>query len=487
MAFRIPSDRPGRVIGAGNIDFGRSAPANQTLRQITIPYLVSTVAGMESIQAARDAPVDQHSLAAAVFFEHRTLSVMPIVSTPFVTHLGLFSRDDDVHNAALDRIERKFDITHGIHTVTQHPMYHGICGREFSIFHVPVDDGYAVVVARIRTIDPQNMAYDPAIRLLYFREVTDIAIIDPRTGPNTLNRRALIMDSIMGIFEEGSIRLAQDIVSHAVDVPRCGDNPNLTGYYAFGITRELIRRLRVVIKRRMNAHQFPVTGLVNQQNPAFFWDDIHEDWTVDMLRQAILGCDALRAIQISNFEAYLALVVPSEAARERLADLQPPHDHDNMYPDEMFQGFDHEGPPLSIELNDVDWLLSPPRSDVSNDDDGQDGQDGPDAPPPPYGDHNHNVDIFHVAIDTPTFPPKPPATSPILPPVGKDASNHNVGLSHVAKKGKGKRSLDLSSNSGSESPAAEEDPQQPAPKRQRKTPSPTPSSKVRRSGRIAKR
>ncbi|KAI5924950.1 hypothetical protein F4810DRAFT_103554 [Camillea tinctor] len=341
-----PGDRALRVVSAGTIDYGRNKPAGPNIRQNVIPRITGTVAGMEACQAGRNNPVDARSLASGVFYEHRTLPLPQMVSTPFLTHLDLLSQDPDVRAAALVPLRRRFLPNN---EVLHHPVYQGISTREFSIFNLQIDGGWIVVFIRIQRIDNAEMFWNPAQEKWYQFEVQEIAFIDPRDNPGAVQRLTRTYDAVRGILEQGSIRLdVHNVQYHWIEFEGCGNAPELTGYWAYAINREFMRRFRILTLQRPRVGLAP-TGLQNMPNvPDDFWLNWREPWNVDILRQAMLGADALRGVQQSNYQAYIALIVPSDQARQGLADLQPPQNLHVMYPDEWFQGYDNEGPPLVL-------------------------------------------------------------------------------------------------------------------------------------------
>ncbi|KAI1485792.1 hypothetical protein F5X96DRAFT_689872 [Biscogniauxia mediterranea] len=363
-----PRDHALRVVSAGTIDYGRNRVPSANMRQTVIPRIAGTVAGLEAVQVSRDNPVDPQTLAGAVFFEHRTLEFPGMVSTPFFSHLDILAEDPVERAAALQPLARVFP---GNRRVVHHPIFQGISGREFSIFNLQIDGGWIVVVIRIEAIIGPEYYWNPDEGQTFFAyDLVDIAILDPRGGPDAAARRLRVFQVMGDFLVHGSIRMEPGFNLHLPSMQRCADDPAPTGYWAYGITREFITRLRHLAYQRERVGQ-PIVGQENMPNlPDGFWDNIQEPWNIDLLRQWMVGANALRAVQMTNYQAYVALVVPSDDARERLQSLQPPQDYDVMLPDEYFQGFDNEGPPFVItvppRMNLPPWPPSPAGSNGGN-------------------------------------------------------------------------------------------------------------------------
>ncbi|KAI0024575.1 hypothetical protein F4780DRAFT_543435 [Xylariomycetidae sp. FL0641] len=365
MSRQPPGDRIGHIVHSGIIDFGGRTAPSLHVRQEVIPRVISTVAGVDMLQVSRDDVLDHRSLSNAVFRVHRTLQDPQMLATPFVPRLSLFTREEEERLQALNALERDFHP----HRILHHPVFQSVSQREFAIFNIVVDGGHIVVLTRLRS---RHRHYDPAGREFFFRRVTDIAILDPRGNVDNANeRRHFLAHALRDFLRQGSIELPPATTVHNMEVPECGNNLNLTGYWCFGITCELIRRLNIIATGRIR-QGYDATALRDAPDPAGLWADIHETWSVDTLRENMLASASLRAIQQSDYHLYIGLVVPSDTRRAALPSLRPPQVLQERVPDEDFPGYDNEGPPLAVPFPGQEDDM-PPELD--------------DEPPPPYEHH----------------------------------------------------------------------------------------------------
>ncbi|KAL7621668.1 hypothetical protein AAE478_008995 [Parahypoxylon ruwenzoriense] len=286
-----------RVIRNDWLDYGwgtaLSPEANRTVWRIR-----EESNAMNRLQISRDRPVDAASIRAALFWEHRHMVQQRIVSTPAADYLSLFAREREVFKDSLNGIRRKF--SEGFENVTIHPLFEGMRGRKFTLWPVRIDDTWVTIILQI-----ESGPVTAQIPHVYFdREVTKIAIIDP-FPEGRRSRQSLIERRLREFLLEGCINFSATALTESFET-RDVLSEWETGYVAYAISREFLRRLKVLIHR---------SQLVPNVSTDFLWGPFEEHYSIDAYRESLLAACAHQTIEKSGYLVRLALEVPSSKSK----------------------------------------------------------------------------------------------------------------------------------------------------------------------------
>ena len=406
---RNRTPRTARIHGlvAGELDLSQSSRVDDYTKQAVIPSVSRAVVALEKIQNTRGDSFDIHALRLAVWNEHRQLPSIDMLSTPAADSLDLFTRDEDAATRALDGLRPIYGQNR---RVTLHPLFSWIVDREFTLWNIAVDGRFVTVFFRIQSVPhrgnfnfpaegefPVDGNGDPVDINHVYREVTDIVIIDPMDEPEDIlvERFIFVRARIQAILERGSIEFPLAVEEQFIGQTTLCTQAAHSGYWAWGISREIIRRLKVVGQQRRPG---PPAGILGTENPPILWQDIDFAFTmtIDELRESLIAGVACRARAMSNYRLFIGLLAPGTNSTYDHTVVMGPPDINRMWPDEQLTGFDNDGPPVLIDVpEDQAWPFAglppnpPPGGGPPGGDGGDDGGDGGDGGfpqnPPPGG------------------------------------------------------------------------------------------------------
>ncbi|KAI1505974.1 hypothetical protein F5X99DRAFT_404520 [Biscogniauxia marginata] len=291
-----------RAVTSQWVDYGWSIPLSKETNEMVKKILVDANS-MYVLQIKRDRPVDAFSIRNALFWEHRKLPNQRIVSTPETDHFGFFSSLENEFAQGMKEIERVYSDDY--ESVRMHKFFETIREREFLVWPIEIDKGvWTTLILRIQPKRPDAADANQTAKTFYDREVTDISIIDLwEEGRQT--RRAMILQRLPEILVQGSIKLARDIkvrMFHMNDV----SNDWKTGYVAYAISSEFLRRLKILTWRREIHHT---------QDMDFVWGEFEERYNIDLYRQSMMAACAHQCIEKSEYRVRMCLEVPSDGSQ----------------------------------------------------------------------------------------------------------------------------------------------------------------------------
>ncbi|KAK5626674.1 hypothetical protein RRF57_002389 [Xylaria bambusicola] len=298
-----------RLIASPYIKFGWHKPLTGSVKDV-IQSLGTVADSMYILQIDRVRPIEAISLRNGLFWEHRQLSRPEMLSTPAVDHIDLFSADEESFQETLEKIGKRISSDQLI----LHCLFGAIRSREFLLLPVQLGDIW----------NPPKQEVELTQMVLYAdMKVTDLALVDPLPEGREA-RQALINSRLESIFPEGCIESALDLKVRNFAVPDIvADNTSnchwQTGLIAYAVSREFIRRLKVLQYRHDRGD-----GTCDDQD--FLWAPFEEQHNFDTYRQNLLAACAHQCIEGSGFQARIALEVPSEDSnyqRELLGGNRP--------------------------------------------------------------------------------------------------------------------------------------------------------------------
>ncbi|KAI1372420.1 hypothetical protein F4677DRAFT_262400 [Hypoxylon crocopeplum] len=310
----MPSGVPtcaARVIRNNFLEYGWGATLTNETNQM-VKRVSEDASAMYRMQTSRKRPVDSISLSSALFWEHRHLIQQRIVSTPRVIcktmandDLELFCREKKYYKEALKKLNRKF--SSDLEEVSMHPVFGPMREREFVLWPICIDEVFVTII--LRTGPKSAAGQDP--QQYFDREVIEYAIIDPLPKKRD-SRRTFVFRRLQKILAEGCI----DFPSSAVDrnfVTRDIEEEWATGHVAFAISREFIRRLKVLLYRRQLGRIDAATD--------FLWDSFEEHYNIDSYRESIMAACAHQTIEKSGYLVRMAIEVPSPKSNHKAEEL----------------------------------------------------------------------------------------------------------------------------------------------------------------------
>ncbi|XXH02237.1 hypothetical protein Hte_008605 [Hypoxylon texense] len=275
-------------------------------------------------QLDRERPVDASSLSSALFWEHRHILQPRILSTPAADYCGFFNADKRLFNENFGKIQQKVRNSKG--SIKVNALFGPLRDREFTIWPVrvpegPVDDDTKYWITIIMRIQPKTAVVKDS---RYFdREVTDIAIIDPISSRRD-SRRKFVEKKLGQVLAQGCIDFSDATTRRDLLAEDTGAMWT-SGYIAYAICREFIRRLRVLIFRRQASQSTPVD---------FLWDNFEESYNFDTYRESLMAACAHQTIEKSGYVVRMALDVPSEKTSHNPARLTHLHGRSADWPEE---------------------------------------------------------------------------------------------------------------------------------------------------------
>ncbi|KAI1350550.1 hypothetical protein F5Y01DRAFT_146106 [Xylaria sp. FL0043] len=292
-----------RLVSSPWIKFGWHKPLSGFVKE-SIQEISSVADSMYMLEVERTRPIESLSMRNALFWEHRQLEKPLNVSTPSVDHLDLFPADDEVFRETLEKIGKQLDRSEK--TFKLHYLFYSIRFREYLILPVEINGIWITIVTRTQFKQGPNVYQ--SLDNYTDMEVTDMLVVDPLPEGREL-RRDLINKRFPAILQQGCIALAENITYHELNAPDIDvsalDHLWQTGLVSFAISRELLRRLKVLQYREEQ-------GKSGSDDQAYFWGPFEEHYNMDGYRQSLMAACAHQAIEGSGFLTRLALEVPSE-------------------------------------------------------------------------------------------------------------------------------------------------------------------------------
>ncbi|KAI1189178.1 hypothetical protein F5B17DRAFT_218752 [Nemania serpens] len=296
-----------RVISSPYIKFGWHRPLSGEVKA-AVQRVSSMADSMYMLQMERERPIESLSLRNGLFWEQRQLiNNDKTVSTPAIDHIDLFPHDDSSFEDTLHKIGKQWLAAH--YSYSLHYIFNKMRLREFLLLPVEVDGHWVTVIARMRQkldvmISPPDFDWEQGPVEYADREVTDLAIVDPLPSSRD-KRRDLIRSRLVPILAQGCIELSTEVTFRDIAVPNIGRTVNhrwKAGLVAYAISREFLRRLKVLQWRRDQG--------VSESD--FLWAPFEEHYNFDVYRQNLTSACAHQCIEMSSFQVRMALDVPSE-------------------------------------------------------------------------------------------------------------------------------------------------------------------------------
>lgn len=311
--------------------------------------------GMYQLQIARDRPISATTLRSALFWEHRHLIQQSIVSTPAVDdelELELFSEypEQIQLRAGFEHIKKQ----RTSESIKMHPIFKPIRDREFTLWNVRVDGVWVTLFFRVEP-KPMQILGDSQV---FDREVTRMAIIDSLPKDRDV-RRKLLEARLPAILGEGCIYLLPTSIG-GFEIEETTHEWS-TGHVAYAVSREIFRRLKVLLHRRQSQPQ--------DASIDFLWSKFEENHDVDAYRQLIMAACANRTIENTNYNVRIALEVPSEKSNHIPSALQHVRLDPEIVPDELYTKIHYTTRSVVIPLpnaTSIDEIVAREQSEDSD-------------------------------------------------------------------------------------------------------------------------
>ncbi|KAI1493613.1 hypothetical protein F5X96DRAFT_686968 [Biscogniauxia mediterranea] len=269
------------------------------------------------LQIRRDRPVDAFSVRNALFWEHRKLPDPRLVSTPatdvFCFFAGEEPEDDDAYRATMQDVRRRRGGGGG--ELRVHPLFGPMRDREFTVWPVEFDGGaWCTLVLRVRPREGGTSGGIGGNDSFADREVVDMAVVDPLPQGRDARRR-ILQRRLPTILAQGCIALRTGAVRvHDARAPDVVAGAWETGYVAYAVAREVLRRLKVLTWRRREAG-----GRGRNKNDDYGVRELvfgpwEEYYDVDAYRQHMLAGCAHQTVERSDYRVRLCMEVPSDGS-----------------------------------------------------------------------------------------------------------------------------------------------------------------------------
>ncbi|RYO77340.1 hypothetical protein DL762_009325 [Monosporascus cannonballus] len=291
---------------------------------------------MYMLQVNRDRQVEPLSLHNALFWEHRQMSYPQIVSTPaliweqqqdfndqkittgIVYAIPFFSTNKSTWKTTYKTIQMQTSPASS--TLEIHEFFANIRDREFTIWPVFLDGGFWVtVIMRVETMDAPEVQPVTPTNLYFDRRVTNLAIVDP-VHEGQEERLALIFKRLKFLLRQGCV-----LVSEGSLTPTLACDPVdyewETGYVSYAVSREFIRRLKVLTHRRGQTDA--PDKCHSDAEGCLLWSPFEESHRINSYRESLMSACSNYVIELSDYRIRSTLEVPSAAANHNAAGLRP--------------------------------------------------------------------------------------------------------------------------------------------------------------------
>ncbi|KAI1744747.1 hypothetical protein F4680DRAFT_234462 [Xylaria scruposa] len=331
-----------RLISSPYIKFGWHQPLSSQIKE-TVQQLSTTADSMYMLQISRDRPIESLSLRNGLFWEHRKLHDASIVSTPALDHIDLFPVCDVTFQETLQQIGKQQSDDGSL---VLHYLFEPLRSREFLVLPIQIDGAWVTIITKIR----------PKAQPDTDLEVTDLAIIDPVSNAS---RKELVSRRLVSILAEGCIRLPSTATVRDIKVTSLTPcRSHLSGLVAYAVSREFLRRLKVLQYRRSCAGG-------PSEDEDFLWADFEESYNFDTYRQDLMSACAHQTIEASDFQVRLALEVPSSDSDYQPGLLRPQNEGVQPYRDERWEIL--QSPTHTLMFKSADTQSQMPSSPSAQD------------------------------------------------------------------------------------------------------------------------
>ena len=325
-----------RVIKNSLYGTGWSGKLSVEEKQMATGFL-DDAAAMCSLQINRDRDVSPPSLHNAIFWEHHQLSDQTIVSTPALTweqhqvfndqkivtgiiySVPFFSTDKETWKDAVQQVSKQGEGRST--TVEIHDLFRNIRDREFTIWPVLVDGFWVTIIMRVEPMETPEFQPGNSTNYYYDRKVSTLAVLDP-VYEGREDRHTLVCRRLRHLLSHGAIQFTADSIISTLTCDQVAWQWE-TGYMSYAVSREFLRRLKVLIHRReREASGEP--GSASER--ALLWAPIEESPRIDGYRESLVGACSNYVIESSGYRIRSALEVPSSAAGHSPEKLRPDND-----------------------------------------------------------------------------------------------------------------------------------------------------------------
>ncbi|RYP48288.1 hypothetical protein DL768_005798 [Monosporascus sp. mg162] len=172
---------------------------------------------------------------------------------------------------------------------------------------------------RVETMDTPEVQPGTPTNCYFDRRVTNLAIVDPvREGHE--ERFALIFKRLKFLLRQGCVFLSENSLTPTL-VCDPVDYEWETGYVSYAVSREFIRRLKVLTHRR---GQTDVPDERHSDAEGYLlWSPFEESHRINSYRESLMSACSNYVIELSGYRIRSALEVPSSAANHNAAGLRP--------------------------------------------------------------------------------------------------------------------------------------------------------------------
>ncbi|RYP39209.1 hypothetical protein DL767_002317 [Monosporascus sp. MG133] len=298
--------------------------------------LLDDAGAMYMLQINRDRQVEPLSLHNALFWEHRQMSYPQIVSTPaliweqqqdfndqkittgIVYAVPFFSTNESTWKTTYKTIEMQSSPTSSTREI--HEFFANIRDREFTIWPVFLDGGFWVtVIMRVETMDTPEVQPGTPTNFYFDRRVANLAIVDPVQEGHE-EQLALFYKRLKFLLRQGCVLLSEDSLTPTLACDPV-DYEWETGYVSYAVSREFIRRLKVLTHRRGQT-DVPDERCSDAER-YLLWSPFEESHRINSYRESLMSACSNYVIELSGYRIRSALEVPSSAANHNAAGLRP--------------------------------------------------------------------------------------------------------------------------------------------------------------------
>ncbi|KAI8962592.1 hypothetical protein F5Y11DRAFT_322098 [Daldinia sp. FL1419] len=307
-----------RLISNPEFKSGWGATLSQEINDV-VRTVRADAAGVYQLQVARDRPIYPASIYTAMFWEARHYRKSSTIFTPAVYDTLPLFEEEEGGNArrAMATVTKK--TTTDTDEIKYHPLLESIRDSQFTLWpvHIPSENIWVTIILQIQAI-PENVRGDTS----FDREVVACAIIDPFPEERD-ERRENVKGKLSKVLDGGYIRFPEHAMIETFTTEDIEESWE-TGYVAYALCREFIRRMNVLKFREDRGHVV---------NPDLLWAGFEEHHDIDSYRELMMAACANRTIRKSGYRVRMALEVPSEKGNHN-RDLLDPHVDD--LPDQWF-------------------------------------------------------------------------------------------------------------------------------------------------------